>query len=357
VTVQIARPGGKGGGQARGGGTGDAGGGNPVYVASADGDTIFSAIRNLAQFSSRRIMWAHNNVVVVGESLAREDVTPVIDFFTRNQELRMRTWFAVTRGTSARSIVSATTGIEQIPADSIAALFRYAQLPGEAVKTDVNDVASAFLGGDVEAVVTAVKLNNRALVPSENPASAGKVLQVEVAGSALFRGKRLAGFIDRDAGRGLLWLRRQMRNAVLTIPCPKGHEGNMAVEIRGPKVSVRTQIQKGRPAFAVSVRTAAWIAEQNCSTPELSGADLKHLAEQALSRKIESEIREALRQIQQEQKVDAVKFGRLLHIQQPGWWRVNSQRWAEIFPTVPVTVAVQTDIPKMGLYVRPMHMK
>ena len=60
ITAQIAKP--SGAGQAKG----DSGGDEPVWTGSAEGNSIFEAIRNLAKFSSRRIMWAHNNVVIIG---------------------------------------------------------------------------------------------------------------------------------------------------------------------------------------------------------------------------------------------------------------------------------------------------
>jgi spore germination protein KC len=356
VTIQVARPGGSGGGKARGGGAGDAAGGSPIYVAAADGDTLFGAIRNLAQFTSRRIMWAHNNVVVIGESVARDDITPVMDFFTRNQELRMRTWVVVARGSTAKSVVAAQTGIEQVPADSISALFRYAQLPGESVKTDINDVVAAFFGPDVNPVIAAIKLNKRALRSSEEPAAQKRVPQVELAGTAILHDQHVVGYVQRETGRGLLWLRMQMRNAVLTIPCPPGRKGNMAAEIRSPSVRVRTRIQRGVPAFDVRVETEAWLSEQDCITPEITADQLKRFAEQEMTRKIQAEIRQTLDLLQKEFKVDAINFGRQVHIQQPAWWRVNRNRWDEIFPTVPVQVTVQAHIPKMGLYVRPMNM-
>src|SRR5687768_2804645 len=67
VTAQIVRP-----ADARGSTGAPSGGtGEPVWTASAEGRSIFEAIRNLSRFSSRRVFWAHNKVIVVGEELAK----------------------------------------------------------------------------------------------------------------------------------------------------------------------------------------------------------------------------------------------------------------------------------------------
>ncbi|HWI51150.1 MAG TPA: Ger(x)C family spore germination protein [Symbiobacteriaceae bacterium] len=351
VTIQVARPSGAG----KGGGTEAGPHGAPVYIATADGDTIFAAIRNLAQFTSRRIMWAHNNVVIIGESLARDDITPVIDFFTRNQELRMRTWVAVSRGTEARNIVSARTGMEDIPANSISALLRFAQLPGEGVHSDMGDALSAYLSKDQNPVLAVLELQPRGLSASEQPEAEEPLPQARLAGSAIINNTRLVGFVERETGRGLLWLRRDMKNAVLTIPCPGGAGSNMAIEIRSPNVQVASQIVGSTPVMHFSVHTDGWLTEQDCPTPKLRTTELKRYAQQALADKIKAEMQATLALLQHELKTDAIKYARTLHIQQPQWWDKNSGRWDKIFPDVQTRIAVTVTISRMSLYTRPMR--
>lgn len=352
VTVQIARPAAEGKATSSSDATAASNAGS-VYTASADGDTIFAAIRNLAQFTSRRIMWAHNNVIVIGESLARQEITPVLDFFTRNQELRMRTWVVVARGTSAKAIVAARTGIESVPANSISALFRYAQLPGESVTPEMDQVAAMFLEPDLQTVMAAASLTDR-VVPTERAAEHGSTEQVELRGTAVFHQGRLVGFLDSDAGRGLRWLRREMRNAAVTIACPDKSGRNIAVEVHKPRVWIHSAVTNGKPFFSVVVRTEGWLVEQDCLTPDLTGAQLQEWAERAFAEKVEWSMREALTMLQQEYRTDAIRFGRILHVQHPGWWRQNRQRWDELFPTARVQISVTTHITKLGLYVRPM---
>ncbi|HYF75784.1 MAG TPA: Ger(x)C family spore germination protein [Symbiobacteriaceae bacterium] len=350
VTIQVARP------SAESKGSGPSQGGKPVYIATADGDTIFAAIRNLAQFTSRRIMWAHNNIVIVGESLAQEDITPVIDFFTRNQELRMRTWVAIARGSRARDIVTTSTGMEDIPGISLSALLRYAELPGEAVRSELGDVLHAFLAPDDSPVIAALELRPRSLTPTNDPEQAERGLQAVLSGTAIFKHTRLVGYTERDVGRGLLWIRRQMNNAVLSIPCPKGSKSSMAVEVRRPKINVRSSINGQTPTLHFEIETLAWLSEQDCPTPQFGTLELKRYAQDALAKEIAADVKDAVQFLQQELKTDGGKFARVLHTQQPAWWRMNRSRWQELFPKVKATVAVRVKIRKMSLFTRPMVM-
>lgn len=349
VTIQVARPGATGEGAASGGGEA------PVFTASADGDTIFAAIRNLAQFTSRRIMWAHNNVIVIGRSLAEEDITPVIDFFTRNQELRLRTWVVVARDATAKDFVTAKTGMEDIPANSISALFRFAELPGETVQTDILEVTSSFFAADLNSVISAMRLTRRAIPIADSPGEHGGTLEAELRGTAIIREKRLVGFLDEDAARGLLWLRGEMGNATVTIPCPNQTGKHMAVEVRSPRVRIEPELRQGRPVFRTTVQTQGWLTEQDCTTPQMDTLELKAYTEREFARRIEAQMREALRILQDELRTDAIRYGRRLHGTHPAWWQQHGHRWAELFPEVETHITVLTDIPKMGLYNRPMN--
>lgn len=72
--------------------------GKPFWVASSEGKTFFEAIRNMATFTSRRIFWSHNKIIIISEKLARSDISEILDFFCRNPELRLRTCVAVIPG-------------------------------------------------------------------------------------------------------------------------------------------------------------------------------------------------------------------------------------------------------------------
>jgi spore germination protein KC len=75
VTVQLANP------KPIAAEKGKAAQGEPIWVLSAEGRTIFEAVRELSLVSSRRIVWGHNYIVIIGQSLAENNIGPVIDFF------------------------------------------------------------------------------------------------------------------------------------------------------------------------------------------------------------------------------------------------------------------------------------
>jgi len=347
VTIQVARPASSRGQQSGGGGA------EPVYTASADGDTLFTAIRNLAQFTSRRIMWAHNNIVVIGESVAKHDITPVVDFFTRNQELRMRTWVVVARDTTAKAIITAKTGMEDIPANSLSAVLRYAALPGETLRTDMNELMDTFLSNDQHPVISGVQLRPGDASPGAGGGT-GPTPQVELRGTAIFNGTRLVGYLESDQGRGLVWLRKEMKNAVVAVPCPETDVPlGITVELRSPKIRLRPTFEGSTPVIQVRVETEGWLSERDCPFGAANVSGVKEKISGWVEDDIRQSIEATLSSLQKEFKTDAVKYGSYFHSEYPDWWAANRERWSELFPQVKTRIQVSVHISKMGLFVRP----
>lgn len=135
ITVQIANP-----------GTDSSSGDKStvkknVWVGTAEGESLFDATRKLVGISSRRIMWAHNNVIIIGESLAKEGIIPVIDFFTHNPELRMRAAVVVAKGDAKEYIVS-KAGMDSPSGISFILLESYRALEAESVESHLLQVAA-----------------------------------------------------------------------------------------------------------------------------------------------------------------------------------------------------------------------
>ncbi|MGE5404426.1 MAG: hypothetical protein ACM3PP_05760, partial [Candidatus Saccharibacteria bacterium] len=84
--------------------------------------------------SSRRIMWAHNNVVIIGESLARQGIIPVVDYFTHQPELRMKAEVVISRG-DARDYITAKLGMDTPSGISFFLMERYRPLSAVSINS------------------------------------------------------------------------------------------------------------------------------------------------------------------------------------------------------------------------------
>jgi spore germination protein KC len=344
VTAQIAKP-----SSAAGQGGKSGGGDQPVWVGSAQGKTIFEAVRNLAKFSSRRIMWAHNNIIIIGESLAEDDVTPVIDFFTMNPELRMKTWVAISHG-DARPYVAAKTGIENIPGISLAQLFLYHELPAESTATDMVRFFRDFKSESVQPMVSALNIQKE-----EEAAAAGK--QVELEGAAILKGTKLIGWTSPEETRGLAWIRNEMKNAIIVVQDVGNKKQKISVELADTKVKLKAHVDGEIPTIDLEIKATGDISEiDNVTGMDMD--ELKNLVEKEVEREIRREIKLGLDKVQKELKSDVLGFGRAVHISyKDEWYKRIDNEWENLYPLVPVNIAVYVEINSTSLYQEPIKIE
>lgn len=337
ITTQIARP-----ADARGQ-TGAPSGqiGDPIWSASAEGETIFEAIRNLSTFSSRRVFWAHNLIIVINEDLARDGISDIIDFFTRNPELRMRTWVVVTPN-EASQVVSTMTGLEVVPGEALDKLFRYTSISVQAPRTQMIDLQAAYLSVSTQPVLARVHLINRG-VSNKKPGQAGAYKQVELAGAGIFKGDKLVGYIKPIEVRAMIPFIEPLDTGMLVLPCPDDKHKKLTVELKGQKFNVTPSYKNNTPSFRVSYQTKASVVEAACPFALEERAKVKAL-EQEIEKEKKKEFEKVVKLAKSKYKSDFLKFGKTFNNKYPVEWRKLGPNWEAVFPNVVVKVDTKAKV-------------
>ncbi|MFZ3591733.1 Ger(x)C family spore germination protein [Bacillus sp. DJP31] len=337
VTVQIARP-----GDARGQ-TGAPTGqtGEPIWSVEAEGETIFEAIRNLSSFTSRRIFWAHNFIIVINEELAKEGIAEIIDFFTRNPELRMKTYVVVSPE-NAGEVVSTITGIEVIPGETLFKLFRYSRLSGFAPKTQMMDLQAAYLNESSQPVLARVKLK-KSEISNKEPGKGPTIKQVELAGAGIFIDDKLVGILEPKETKGMLYFREQLESVVLTVPCPSDNEKSLSVEMRNENFDVEPLYKNNTISFQAKITSYARVVDAGCPFSIRNQEEVKQL-EHVIENELKTDISQTINKLQKEYKSDVLELGKVFQNQYPYEWKQLSGEWENVFPTVTINISADAHV-------------
>lgn len=332
LPTRIPRP----SGGSDGGGSG--GGGRAVHVVSASARTILDAARKLQLQMPRRLFWAHAAVFLVGERLAATGLQPVEDFLTRYREIRPHAVLLVVRG-DPLDLLRVTPAVERMPLEAIRELERsrtgLAVTINEFTRTNRlpgQDPALAWLG-------TAPPAQGR-------PEQDGGTRDFRLQGSALFAGDRLAGWLDEAQTLGLIWLQGRSAVGVLTAPAP-GAAGFLSVEVvRGE--SRREVVWEGaRPT--VRMRVTLETVLHDLEVPlNLEDPAVLVQVQHALEREVTALVRSSLEQARA-LGVDPFGLGELVRRSDPTWWQERGGRWREEIRTLPVAVAAEVNVRKIGV--------
>ncbi|WP_027085756.1 Ger(x)C family spore germination protein [Cohnella panacarvi] len=339
LSAQIIRP-----SDARGQTGAPSGGtGQPIYSALAEGQTIFDAIRNLGRFVSRRVYWAHNFLIVMQEDYARNGIEDMVDFFTRNHELRMNTRVAVTSDSPAE-VISTITGLEVVPGQAVDNLFQDNEIVGQAPSSDMMNLEEAYLSRSSEPILARLTLVSRG-ISNKKPQEHGSLKQVELAGAAVFKEGRMVGWLSPEETRGLLFFTERLESGIEVVGCP--NSGNkLSLEFRDARLKVKPSYRNERPEFRIELRAKADVVESGCGT---NIAKIRPDIERALEERLKGEIEALLRKAQREYHSDVLKLADVFRNKFPAEWRKIGDRWSSAFSEARVDVAVKANVKSVVL--------
>lgn len=322
----------------------------PTATRSATGRTVMEAIGALQLRVDRRLYWAHNQVILVGESLAYGGVKPLLSFFVRHRQPRMRAAVAVVPGRAA-DVLAATPPIDLVTPVALHEM----QGMRAGVLTNLRDFVSMLGAEGLEPLTARVEaLPERAAQPKPQGAGAdgkeGPRTPV-ITGAAVFKDDRLVGYLDEEETRGVVWVRSQLTQATTALPL--GRSGPfLGFELVRTSTRLRPRFEDGRVTMEVHV-DSEHVLDENAALVDTGDPEVMHLVQQALSASIARLIRRSVARAQRDLRSDVLGFGQAVRRADPRRWRAIGSRWDQLFPHVGVEVRVHAAIRRAGLAFQP----
>ncbi len=361
IIVQNVNPAAMGKGATGGGGGGFLGAGKPYRNLSIEGDTIFEAIRQLSRESPRQLFFAHNQVIILSEELARErGVKEVMDFFERNPQMRRTTWLLVSKD-KVSELLDTAGRLEAAPSQRIFSIINerdrtsaYAiRMVGNFLELMESESTQPFT-----AVIEDVPNPARPSDPRHNIISEGQTPEPHenliINGTAVFRRDKMVGWLNDKESRGLLWVRGEVKGGIIEIPARKGEKLSVSLEILRSKTKLEPEIRDGQIYIKVSVQEESNLGE-TMEMLDLTKPEVIKKLETLQSEAIRNEIESALVKAQQDYRVDVFGFGEAVHRKYPREWKEMKKMWSELFPGVQVQVQVEAKIRRTGLVSKPVE--
>lgn len=311
----------------------------PFWVVSATGNSIFEAIRNLAAVSPRRIFWAHIKIIIIGEPLARGGIHELLDFFTRNPELRLRTLIAVAPG-EAGELLDVVPVMEKDPATHLERIVENKSLTGKGYRNMLKNFIEEYLEPNGNPVTSRVVLSETENQPD-----------IELNGAAVFSKSKMVGWLDGKETKGLLWLKNEIGNSVMVINCPYDSRP-ITIEIKGADTSFHSYVEEGLPYFVIKVEATGSLVEQGCTTDFTDPQTLQEL-ETAMAAAIQNDIQSTLT-ASQTFGVDFIGLNEVLHRQHQKEWQRLTTNWSQAVQAAEFQIDVTADIPSVSLLAKPL---
>lgn len=350
VSFQIVNPGAVATGTTGGGG-GD--GPAPVTIYTGTGNTLFEAIRKTSKKVPRQLFFSHIQMLVIGETLAKEGIQDLSDFFERSHEARLTTKVLVARGTDAGTIIRTLTPLEKIPANGIAGnIETTSKVWSENINVEVDNVIKALESEGSEPIISGVRIvgNPTEGKKKSNIEQTEAPAQVEIKGVALFKDGKLKRWLDGHEARGTLWIQNKMKSTIVEIDC-KDKKDAIGIEIVRSNTVVKADVKAGKPIIQIHIREEGNVAEVKCPIDLSKQEEITKLEEEWI-RETKKEVMEAVK-VAQSEKSDIFGFGEAVNRANPKEWETMKKEWSKKFSDSKVDVKVDAFIRRQGMRLKP----
>ncbi|MBB3131361.1 spore germination protein KC [Paenibacillus rhizosphaerae] len=313
------------------------------FVLTASGKNHIELQKQLQKKLSRQLFTSHRGVIFISERLARRGLDDVLDVFTHDPHNRLRTYIMVVKDQDAKNIVQVRYPFEEGPSEAV----RAAESMGGQLSVTLRDF---FIAASSEGAspVTAV-------IQPEIPDGNIEREMFRFTGAAVFKGLKLAGFLNEKETDGLLWLTGRMGHSRITAALPEGY-GNVGMVLIGAQRKITFIGGGSKVKFNVRLTGEGDLFENNTSL-DVSKMQNLRIAQKALEREVEKQVRDCLFKIQKQYQSDVAGFGGVLYRSQPRKWKQIKNKWDKVFPEAEITVTVKLNLRDTGVAGPPLQLK
>lgn len=347
ISYQIVVPSATGASQ--GGGTGGGGSQPSVSVFTTKGKTIREAAALGYVENPRRLYFGHTEITVIGKEAAETGINQILDLYFRNVEARETVLVAVT-DRKASDILRNMVPPEKIPGSALADIMRKQQ-NNSSYFPIINLFQLALkISSDSRAagvpVVSVPEGSEKPLESLDINKTTSPPVKMKIVRLGVFKGDRLAGWLNRAQSYGIAWLTDQVKGSTLSFTCPRT-DSKGSLRIITAKTNI-TPVKAGdHYKMKVNIQASGDLMEYMCEGDPFSPKTI-----QALEREVGVTIIDTVNtgwEAAQKMRVDLPGFAGKIHRKDPKAWRQLKDHWEEELSKIELEVHVTVKIERPGL--------
>jgi spore germination protein len=327
-TYQFINPTGTGGQQ-----NGGAALQKPYINFSQTGDSVHQIVREIALRMDRPVFTPHLKVLVISEELlSLLNIQQILDFFLRDNEIRLSSYVLVSKGKARDTLEVKGTG--DMPAFRLLGIIE-------------NQYRSSKILPPMPLAKLTGKIHSGSSFLIQNVATADG--EVKLAGAAIINGKskKWHGFLNEEDVEALNWLTGELQGGVLKT-FDQQTDQITVFEVNSIKSKITSTVNGNKISFDVSIQSEGRLSE-NWVVAEKEGDNefLKRI-EKAAENEVERLVKGVLEKMQAEYQVDVAGFGEHLRIEHPKVWEAVKEDWDQTFSDIPITFNATLTITDYG---------
>jgi spore germination protein KC len=313
-------------------------------IVTGIGSTVFEAVRNISKKLDRKSFFSHNKIIIISESLAKDGVSPILDVFVRDPEIRLSVWLVIAKNTEARQLLSTGEGLDKIHAFYLNDMIKTKWANSEVQVLNLLDFYKKLLKSGVNPTTGALEI-----VKQFNN------INLTLTGTAVFKKDKLVGYLNDKETRGLNWVTDEVKSGIINVPGVANSDQLIAINIKRSNSNIIPKVVDNKVSFVIEVKEFGNIGEVQDTSDFL---DLKLLSkiEDEQEKAIEKEIKASIERAK-ELHSDIFGFGNTLSRYYPKEWEQKKDNWDTLFTELQYEINVKVNLRRSGQMLRPFAPK
>lgn len=323
-----------------------------AWIGTARGASPDEAIKNLRMMATKNIIWNHNDIFIIGEAMAREGISGLIDFLVRESEIRLNNSIMIAEG-RASDIFKVPADIENDLHSEIKGIISNSEKWSKGYVPDLRkflqEYTLAHIGavagriGYMEQNISSFSTNREKYLQFPNPEK--RQTTIIIAGCAAFKKDKLAGFLNEVETSGYSWITEKAEPGTLIL-ADLGGGKTSAMELQVVRSGIEPEIKDGNISMKLKVEITGRLAEDerfiNLDSEVIAGLEAD------FGEEVTKEMETAVKKAQKELKADIFGFGDALYRKKPEIWRMVQPEWEEMFPDIEIQPEVKVTLWRVG---------
>ena len=314
---------------------------------TTSGVTLQDAIRKSILDSSRRIYPNHVQTLIIGEDLAKNGISDVLDMFFRGVEFRKQTPVLIAKNSTAEEVLNVVTPLESLNSKNIRdGLSVDSKYLGIGDNISFEDLVGTFLDSNKEIILPSVSINGTKSEGEkiENIETADPSVRLIESSLAVFKDDHLVGFLDNKQSIDLNFVRNKINNTILTYEC--GDNKYLSSEIMSNKTSV--EFLESPLKAHIKINGILSINEITCDM-DLEDPVVIDEIEADLEEELKNDVYNTIKYIIEEYNSDVFGFRDFLYKNKTKYYKEIKDDWYDsIFPNMDIDVDVNFNLTGKG---------
>ena len=284
-----------------------------LKVVELTGKSIMEAFSSIYKQTGLEPLYSQNMLIVLGEDVAKNGVSRVMDFFIRHYEVRPDVKICVARG-NAYDIIKSETNEGYVKVKDISELVYD--------KCDVVHFVGMIRDGVSSPSVTALKLQN-ANNDKESKDGENKIVSD---GIAYFREDKLVDFSDESQTKGIELINGNCVGKTYVVDM--GNNIKASCTVTGVSKEVKPVITDTNVDFNINIKVDAGVFEVAGRNMKLGTSISKYELERNLALHINDLSKQAVDKVVVKNGTDIFRFGKILMNTNPNYFR-SLESWSD----------------------------